>query len=197
MGNMRALWDVGQSGDHRVDDLGRPVAGSPIIDQPPLRLSRAAKALARCVLSTGLLLAQRRLHQPRQRVGSRIRFADGTVAEVYRETAIERRGSSTPAVLVVAFRLRGVRSDPAHAAFRVESELNTVLFAGFPGLVSKLWLRHDEHGVYRGLYQWDDPELAASYARALWWVLALVSVRGSIHWTVLPGLRRDCGTPAW
>ena len=31
----------------------------------------------------------------------------------------------------------------------------------------------------------------ASTARLLWRVLALVSVRGSIHYVVLPGLRRD------
>lgn len=73
----------------------------------------------------------------------------------------------------------------------MESELNTVLFAGFPGLVSKLWMRHDEQGVYRGVYQWDDPQLAVAYARALWWVLALVSRPDSIHWVVLPGMHRD------
>jgi hypothetical protein len=32
--------------------------------------------------------------------------------------------------------------------------------------------------------------LAENYARALWRVLALVSVPGSIHYVVLPGLRR-------
>lgn len=78
-----------------------------------------------------------------------------------------------------------------HAAFRVESELNTILFAGFPGLVSKLWLRHDQRGVYRGIYQWDGPERAVSYARAMWWILALVSEPGSVHYAVLPGLDRD------
>jgi len=51
-------------------------------------------------------------------------------------------------------------------------------------------LAHDDHGVYRGLYEWDGAERADSYARALWWVLALVSVRGSIDYRVLPGLRR-------
>ena len=61
-----------------------------------------------------------------------------------------------------------------------------------PGLVSKLWLADDERGRYRGLYEWDGPEGSAeNYARALWRVLALVSVRGSIHYVVLPGLRRD------
>ncbi|HLY82777.1 MAG TPA: hypothetical protein VKQ71_07320 [Acidimicrobiales bacterium] len=91
----------------------------------------------------------------------------------------------------MSFRLRWIRSGWAHALFRLESELNTVLFAGFPGLVSKLWLRHDQRGVYRGFYQWDGADLAVAYVRALWWVLALVSERGSIHYAVLPGLDRD------
>jgi hypothetical protein len=68
---------------------------------------------------------------------------------------------------------------------------NTPLFVGFPGFVSKLWLAHDQRGFYRGLYEWDDPALAEDYARALWRVLALVSVPGSIHYSVLPGLHRD------
>ena len=93
-------------------------------------------------------------------------------------------------MLVVEFRLRGVRGW-GHAVFRAESLLNTPLFVGFPGHVSKMWLAHDERGMYRGLYEWDGPALAVAYARALWWVLALVCARGSIHYAVLPGLRRD------
>ncbi len=57
--------------------------------------------------------------------------------------------------------------------------------------MSKLWLADDECGRYRGLYEWESPGLAENYARALWRVLALVSVRGSIHYVVRPGLRRD------
>src|SRR5512140_1565492 len=90
----------------------------------------------------------------------------------------------------VGLRLRAVRGW-GHAVFRWESLLNTPLFAGFPGLVSKLWLADDERGRYRGLYEWDDPKRAEAYARALWRVLALVSVPGSIHYVVLPRLRRD------
>jgi hypothetical protein len=93
-------------------------------------------------------------------------------------------------VLVVAFRLRVVRGW-GHAVFRAESLLNTPLFVGFPGFVSKLWLAHDENGTYRGVYQWDGPNRAEHYARSLWRVLALVSVPGSIHYMVVPGLRRD------
>jgi hypothetical protein len=109
---------------------------------------------------------------------------------VYRETVVDRDATRDPCVLVVGFRLRAVRGW-GHAVFRWESLLNAPLFAGFPGLVSKLWLADDERGRYRGLYEWDDPHLAEAYARALWRVLALVSVPGSIHYVVLPGLRRD------
>jgi hypothetical protein len=54
-----------------------------------------------------------------------------------------------------------------------------------------LWLADDERGRYRGVYEWDGPQRADHYARALWRVLALVSVPGSIHYLVLPGLHRD------
>ena len=61
--------------------------------------------------------------------------------------------------------------------------LNTPLFVGFRGFVSKLWLTHDQAGFYRGMYEWDGPELAHAYVRALWWILALVCDRGfdSLH----------------
>ena len=120
----------------------------------------------------------------------RLRFADGTSARVYRETVVAGRAPADPCVLVVEFRLRVVHGW-GHALFRWESLLNTPLFVGFPGFVSKLWLAHDERGVYRGVYEWDGPVRAEYYARCLWRVLALGSVPGSIHYQVLPGLRRD------
>jgi hypothetical protein len=179
---------------------GRPVttpAGRPgqrceaaITEQPPLAYWAVLKALAACAASTGRLLWRRQIHLPAGHVGMRLRFADGTSARVYRETVIERVATKDPCVLVAGFKLRAVRGR-GHAAFRWESLLNTPLFAGFPGLVSKLWLADDEQGRYRGLYEWDGPRGAEFYARALWRVLALVSVPGSIHYIVLPGLRRD------
>lgn len=164
--------------------------GAVVAERPPLAYPAAARALARCFASTTRLLWQRRMHLPRGRSGVRLRFADGTSGRVYRETVVDRGPTLDPCVLVVEFRLRAVRGR-GHAAFRLESMLNTPLFAGFPGFVSKLWLAHDERGRYRGVYEWDGPRLAENYARALWRVLALVSVRGSIHYVVLPGLRRD------
>ena len=61
-------------------------------------------------------------------------------------------------------------------------------FAGFPAWWRNCGLTDDEHGRYRGLYEWDGPQLAESTHLALWRVLALVSVRGSIHYMVLPRL---------
>ena len=159
-------------------------------EQSPLAYRAALTALAGCVATTARLLLQRRIHLPAEQVGRRVRFADGTSARVFRETVVDRGTTRDPCALVVEFRLRAVRGR-GHAAFRRESLLNTPLFVGFPGFVSKLWLADDERGRYRGLYQWDGAERAGHYARALWRVLALVSVRGSIGYVVLPGLHRD------
>ena len=163
---------------------------SAMTGQPPLAYRAALRALIRYAVSAVRLLWQRRIHLPAGHVGMRLRFADGTSARVYRETVIDRGATQDPCVLVVEFRLRAVRGR-GHAVFRWESMLNTPLFAGFPGLGSKLWLADDEQGRYRGLYEWDGPDRAKAYARALWRVLALVSMPGSIHYIVLPGLRRD------
>ncbi|MGZ4630421.1 hypothetical protein [Oryzihumus sp.] len=176
-------------------------------EQPPLPVAPAATALARCALNTATLTARRSIHQPRRHVGLELHFADGHAPRVYRETVIDRPPTRDPTVLVVCFRLRAVRGR-GHDLFRLESELNTPLFVGFPGFVSKLWLAHDASGQYRGLYEWDDADLAEDYVRALWWVLALVSHRDSIHYSITPGLRRDQllhdpeaagqdGVPAW
>jgi hypothetical protein len=161
-----------------------------LTERPPLTYPAALRGLTGCVASTARLLRQRRIHLPAGHAGMRLRFADGTSARVYRETVVDRGATQDPCVLVVEFRLRAVRGR-GHAIFRWESLFNTPLFVGFPGFVSKLWLEADERGRYRGLYEWDGPGRAEAYARALWRVLALVSVRGSIHYIVLPGLYRD------
>ena len=162
-----------------------------MIEKGHVPLGPGLESLAACAVRASVLLAQRRVHQPRGHVGQRCAFADGTTGVVYRETVVDGPAPTSPAVLVVSFQLRHVRTARAHALFRLESELNTVLFVGFPGFVSKLWLRHDERGVYRGLYDWDGPALAEQYVQALWWALRVVSVPESIHYAVLPGLRRD------
>jgi hypothetical protein len=183
---------VRTGGDGEAKEVGLGAAApTEDAEEPPLRLRSAIRALLICAQRTLALIVKHRIHQPADNLGRCISFANGRTAQIYRETVIDGPPPRLPAVLVVCFRLRGIRRGWGHRLFRLESELNTVLFAGFPGLVSKLWLRHDEDGLYRGLYQWDDPEQAVAYVRALWWALALVSEPDSIHYAVLPGLDRD------
>jgi hypothetical protein len=159
-------------------------------EQTPAPYSEAARAEFCCIVDTFRLLAGNRIHLPLEHLGMRLRFADGTSARVFRETVVDVDGVADPCVLLVEFRLRFVRG-VWHAAFRWESLLNTPLFVGFPGFVSKLWIANDEHDIYRGLYEWDGAERAEHYARSLWQVLALGCEPESIHYQVVPGLRRD------
>lgn len=135
------------------------------------------------------MLVKGEVHLPREWVGRRVGFADGTVGRVYRETRVDRRPVE-PCVLHVCFRLRWVHG-LAHPLFESESLLNTPLFVGFPGFATKLWVAHDDNETYRGLYEWDGADQAEAYARALWRVLQLVSRPWSIHYEVLPGKRRE------
>jgi len=159
-------------------------------ERAPLPVPAAAKAVMRCVATAVRLLRERRIRQPTDHVGEVLSFADGSAARVYRETVVARAPTTDRCALVVEFRLRWIRGR-GHALFRAESLLNTPLFVGFPGFVSKLWLAHDQHGAYRGVYEWDDPDLAHAYARAMWRVLAMVSEPGSIHYTIVPGCTRE------
>jgi hypothetical protein len=158
--------------------------------QSPLPRRIAAKETLRSVANAARFLIQRRLRHLSRYVGRRLHFANGTSARIYRETIVDGAVPSDPCVLIVAFRLRFVRGK-GHALFRAESWLNTPLFVAYPGFVSKLWLAHDERGIYRGVYQWDGPDRAEHYARSLWRVLNLGCEPDSIAYIVLPGLDRD------
>lgn len=64
--------------------------------QKPLPRAIATRALARCITESGRLLAQRRTHLPKQHVGLRLHFADGTAGKVFRETVVERQTPDDP-----------------------------------------------------------------------------------------------------
>ena len=105
-----------------------------MIEREPLPLASAPHGLARCAVATVVLLARRRVHLPRGHAEWRLGFTDGTSACVYRETV--RLAARDPCVLVVKFRLRGVRGWD-HAVFRTQSLLNIPAVRGVPGYVSK------------------------------------------------------------
>lgn len=120
-------------------------------DQAPLPVASALRALIRCVGTTAVLLARRRVHLPSARVGLRLRFEDGTSARVYRETVVDRAGVEDPCVLVVAFRLRAVRGR-GHAVFRWESLFNTPLFVG-SGMDEAVQVANDtEYGLAAAVF---------------------------------------------
>lgn len=155
----------------------------------PLPRGTALRAVVRCFAVSVWMLGRGQVHWPRANVDRALGFADDSTARVYRETVADT-SPRDPCFLAVSFRLRWVRGR-GHAWFRRESILNTPLFVGFPGFVSKLRMAHDGRGTYRGLYEWDGADRAENYARSLWRVLELVSERDSIDYRVFAGLSRD------
>ncbi|MBN9110741.1 MAG: hypothetical protein J0I34_18420 [Pseudonocardia sp.] len=159
------------------------------VDATP-HLSDVCLAVVRSAASTARLLVRGALTTPRALVGTVLRDADGGGSTVFRETRAARRAADR-VLLVVAFRLRWVGNRRwAHAVFRTTCVVNTPLFAGFPGFVSKLWLTDRSTGVYRGLYEWDGASAAKAYVLRLAQVLRLVTVPGSVSYAVVEGVDR-------
>lgn len=165
----------------------------------PLPWPEALNAFGRCLAGVVGSLRRRRLRQPSSNIGRVIAFADGTRAAVYRETVLHDGPVTEPAGLIVCFRLRWVKGNRlAHRLFRIESVCNTILFAGFDGFVTKLWMTADGNNLYRGVYEWDGYDSAGDYVRALWWPLMAVAQRDSIRFHVVADSTREtllAGTP--
>jgi hypothetical protein len=162
-----------------------------MMTQQDTRKPGPAAAFARSAMATSRLMGTGRLTSPSTYLGRRLRFADGSTSFVFRETAIRDPNPRDPAVLVVQFRLRAFGHRRwLHALFRRECILHTPLFAGFPGFQSKLWISDTTTGVYRGLYEWDDPERATEYADTLVRLLVPLSTHSSVRYHVVPGIRR-------
>lgn len=114
------------------------------------------------------LAANGALASPKEWVGARLRFQDGTAPFVFRETVRRKASTDDPAVIVIQFRLTFLGSSPSrHAAFRRECILHTPLFAGFPGFRSKQWADDLRTGVYAGIYEWQGADLASTTPSAL------------------------------
>lgn len=151
--------------------------------------SGTASAFLRCACRTARLGWRGELHLSDEHLGWTLVFDDGASSSVYRESVCTAPRTGVPCLLVVAFKLRFIGVNPlGHAAFRAESLLNTPLFAGFPGFRSKLWLTDAGTGVYRGVYEWDGPASACTYAQTLGRLLRLVSVPGTVRHHVVEGV---------
>ena len=65
-------------------------------------------------------------------------------------------------ILVVNFQLDGITPE----AYRAQSEQFAPIFAGLPGLISKIWLANPETNTYGGVYLWQDRAAMESYLRS-------------------------------
>jgi hypothetical protein len=162
------------------------------IDHEPASGRRAKSRLsvliteARCAVSTVLLLAHNEIALPDDNVGRVVGFGDGTRSQVYRETAMRKRRREGLVLLVVRFRLRFIGSSRlAHWLFRLESIMNTVLFAAHRGFQTKLWLTDRRTWFYRGIYEWEGEEAAVEYAETLRVVLRPWVQRGSFAYRLI------------
>jgi hypothetical protein len=149
-------------------------------------------AEVRCVLKTLAMLAGNEITLPEPNVGRVVRFADGSRSEVYRETAMRLRRHEGLVLIAVRFRLRLIGSSRImHWLFRIESLLNTVLFAAHRGFQTKLWLTDHDTGYYRGIYEWEGAEAAVEYAETLRVVLKPWVQEGSFAYRVIEDQSRD------
>jgi hypothetical protein len=150
-------------------------------------------AVARSIGETVRLALGGEIRSPKDRVGMVVTFPEGVRSEVFRETRVVERSFRLPAVLVVEFRPRGIGPRPRllHAMFRTGCVVNTLLFAGFPGFGTKLWMADRGTGGYRGLYEWYGADLAHAYASTLTRILTPVSAPGSVRYRVIPGQQLD------
>ncbi len=108
---------------------------------------------------------------------------------MFREPTCDGDPGVEQVTLVAWFHLRAI---PAGArarryAFERLCLLNTVLFAGFDGYRTKLWMVDPDTSDYGGLYSWVSAEEADAYGRYIVGVLRLLCRPGSLGYQVLPG----------
>jgi hypothetical protein len=174
------------------------------IPQPPTdpadaslrRLDRptTTKLALRCLQRVAVLLARRRLHLHRQRIGETVALEDGRSFVIYRDSSSSDTGSGELLAVTMWFRLRWVPPGARLRAFLFEREsiLNTLLYAGFEGYRTKLWTVDHETNDYAGFYTWQGREAAETYMAYAMTMLRPLSEPGT-----LGGAIHDAPLPAW
>jgi hypothetical protein len=142
---------------------------------------------ARSVVHFLGLAARRQLQLRRDRLGKGYRVSDGRTYQIFRETGSTGAPVGRPTVLVVAFRLRLIRSvTPLHWAFQRICILTTPFWSGFRGFRVKLWMVDPEMKSYLGIYDWSGPDNAQTYVDALVRVLRPLSTLHSVWYELYP-----------
>lgn len=154
-------------------------------DRPawPKVAALAARSCARFVP----LAASRTLRLRLDRLGQAYRIDQGGAYAVFRETVSRADPPVHPAVLVVGFRLRGIRDWPwPHWLFQRLCILTSPFWSGFRGFRVKLWMVDPATRNYLGIYDWEGAAPARTYLAALTRVLRPLSVPGSVFATLIP-----------
>jgi hypothetical protein len=133
------------------------------------------------------LIVDRSLHQRRDRIGALYDIEDAGTYSIFRETVSDIPANDS-SVLVVGFRMRGIRSLAGlHWLFQRCCLLTTPFWSGFPGFRVKLWLVEPDTKHYLGIYDWNGAGNAQRYVDALVRVLRPLSTADSVWYRLLPG----------
>lgn len=140
------------------------------------------------VFRFGELAALGRLRLRRDRLGSAYRIEGRGTYEIFRETVSSEPSAEPDAVLVVGFRLRALKSNPAlHWLFQRLCILTTPFWSGFRGFGVKLWMVDPETKNYLGIYRWAGADQAQTYVDLLEKILRALSTPGSVWHEIYPG----------
>lgn len=141
-----------------------------------------------CAWRTFGLLARRQLHLQHGRIGTTVAIPDGRQSVVFRESSRDGDPGSASVTLAVWFHLRGIPggSRIRRLFFERLCLVNTILFAGFAGYQSKLWMVDPVTSDYAGLYSWHSAEEAEPYARYIIRILSPLSSEGTVGYEILP-----------
>lgn len=151
----------------------------------------------RSAVNVARSLIEGRFRMPTDRIGEPLTTDGGQTFTIYRETTVEPRGrDSQRAMAVLAFQFHlWFMPDPlvpiAVRVFEPLSILTTPFFAGLPGFRTKLWLFDHDTGDYLGIYQWENPEMASRYARALRKLMAVFAAPGTVSYGVFEDTSLD------
>lgn len=134
------------------------------------------------------LIAHHSLRLKTGRIGKLYRIDGYGSYAIFRETVNRTAPAGEPGVLVVGFRLKLLRSNPAlHWLFQRVCIFTTPFWSGFRGFRIKLWMVDPKTKNYLGIYEWAGEGNARHYVETLIRVLRPLSSPGSVWYKQYPG----------
>jgi len=131
-----------------------------------------------------------RVDFPQDRLGTALVLEDGTRFEVYRETALRKRGDAAGdagVVLAFGFSAPGPETGAGLRALLAEPAANvaTPFFVGLTGFRRKLWLAGEKRGEFLELYEWETEADADRFVRVMRSLLGAVDLADAATFEVV------------